>query len=66
MNDKERMAKAIAEMHDKLGHEKFNTVITIFMNTVESLKESGKDITFKDVKLILEDSIKIANVIYEQ
>ena len=53
-------------MHDKLRHEKFNTVITIFMNTIERKKKSGKDISFKDIKIILEDAIKIADVIHNQ
>lgn len=66
MKDKERIAKAIAEMHDKLGHEKFNTVITIFMNTIESKKENRGEIRFKDIKEILEDAIKIADVIYDE
>ena len=66
MKDKERIAKAIAEMHDKLGHEKFNTVITIFTNTIESKKENRGEIRFKDIKEILEDAIKIADVIYDE
>lgn len=62
--DRARLAKTIAEMHDRLGHDKFNTLIKIFMFKIERKKEIAKEIKFNDIKTILEDAIKIADEIY--
>ncbi|MDU6296830.1 hypothetical protein [Clostridium celatum] len=66
MKDKERVAKAIIEMHDKLGHEKFNTVVKIFMDSIEAKKEKRENIDFKTIKITLEDAIKIANTMHDE
>ena len=66
MKDKERVAKAIIDMHDKLGNEKFNTVVKIFMDSIEVKKEKGENIDFKTIKITLEDSIKIANTMHDE
>ena len=61
MKDKERVAKAIIDMH-----EKFNTVVKIFMDSIEVKKEKGENIDFKTIKITLEDSIKIANTMHDE
>ena len=63
---KDSLVQGIVKMHDTLGHEKFNTVIKISMNIIDSKKKKGRQITLKDIKEILEEAVKISNVIHSK
>ncbi|WP_195989992.1 hypothetical protein [Clostridium sp. D53t1_180928_C8] len=43
INDKQVLTKVISDVHDKLEHEKFNVVITIFIDEID-IKRKAKRI----------------------
>lgn len=57
--DKARLVKAIANMHDKLGDDRFNLVAETVMIAAKRKELKGEKFTFEDLEKVLKKAIEI-------
>lgn len=61
--DKGRLVKAIVNMHDKLGADRFNLVAEIVVVAAKNKKQKGEKFEFKDLERVLKKAIEMVNEI---
>ena len=59
--EKEKLALAISNFHEKLGDDKFNLVVSIVMTSAKEKDKKGEKFEYKDLERILKKAIEIVN-----
>ncbi len=60
---KARLVKAIVNMHDKLGDDRFNLVAETVVIAAKNKKQKGEKFGFKDLERVLKKAIEMVNEI---
>ena len=61
--EQEKLASAISNMHEKLGDDKFNLVVSIVMTSVKEKEKKGEKFEYKDLERVLKKAIEMVNEI---
>lgn len=61
--DRSRLVKAIANMRNKLGDDRFNLVAEAVMIAAKRKELKGEKFTFEDLERVLKKAIEIVNEI---
>lgn len=61
--DRSRLVKAIANIHDKLGDDRFNLVAETVMIAAKRKELKGEKFTFEDLEKVLKKAIEMVNEI---
>ncbi len=59
--EQEKLALAISNMHEKLGDDKFNLVVSIVMTAAKTKDKKGEKFEYKDLERALKRAIEIVN-----
>ncbi len=61
--DRSRSAKAVANIHDKLGDDRFNLVAETVMIAAKRKELKGEKFTFEDLEKVLKKAIEMVKEI---
>ena len=61
--DRSRLVKVIANMHDKLGDDRFNLVAETVMIAAKRKELKGEKFTFEDLEKVLKKAIEMVKEI---